>query len=80
LLAGLDYLASRRLDRGMLPDIPILIVHGGRDLIAPEEEARGLFEGASNATFCLEADAGHACFVPGLIDIASLTAYNITNH
>jgi pimeloyl-ACP methyl ester carboxylesterase len=63
LREGLSYLASARLSGGTLPSCPVAIVHGGKDVVAPPEEAEGVAREGGNATFHPLPGASHAAFL-----------------
>ncbi len=64
LLAGLDVLAREDL-RARLPalDLPVLVVHGGRDPVCPPGAARALAAAIPGARLALLPGAGHAPFL-----------------
>jgi len=63
LREGLSYLAGARLSGRTLPDCPVAIVHGEKDVVAPLSEAEGVAREAGNATFHPMAGAAHAAFL-----------------
>lgn len=60
LLDGLDYLASAEIVPEKLPPGRTMIVHGARDSVAPESEARLLAEQADGVKFRSVPDGAHA--------------------
>jgi len=63
LREGLSYLAGARLSGRSLPACPTAIVHGGKDVVAPLEEAEGVAREGGNATFHTLPGASHAAFL-----------------
>lgn len=63
LLEGLSFLSGSDFPASGLPDCPVTIVHGGKDVIAPAAEAEGLARETARANFLLFPDAPHAAFL-----------------
>ena len=63
LRRGLEFLRHTELTAADLPDVPVTMVHGTGDLVAPLAEARGLAEGARQARIRVIDGAGHAVFL-----------------
>ena len=63
LREGLSYLAGARLSGRTLPDCPVAIVHGEKDVVAPLSEAEGVAREGGNATFHALPGAAHAAFL-----------------
>lgn len=63
LLEGLDYLLTARIIPEKLSSGRTIIVHGARDVIAPEGEARLLAEGADGAEFKSIPHGAHAVYL-----------------
>ena len=63
LLEGLSFLAANDFPARGLPGLPVTIVHGGRDVIAPATEAEALARETGGATFLLLPEAPHAAFL-----------------
>jgi pimeloyl-ACP methyl ester carboxylesterase len=63
LQEGLSFLASCGFPALGLPGLPVAIVHGGRDVIAPPAEAEALAREIGRAAFRLLPEAPHAAFL-----------------
>ncbi len=63
LREGLSYIAKARLSGDTLPACPVMIVHGGKDVVAPLAEAEGVAREGGNATFHPVPGAAHAAFL-----------------
>lgn len=63
LLEGLSFLAANDFPASGLQELPVTIVHGGRDVIAPAPEAEALAREAGRAAFLLLPEAPHAAFL-----------------
>jgi pimeloyl-ACP methyl ester carboxylesterase len=63
LLEGLDYLERAEIVPERLGGLRVIFIHGGKDRIAPVEEARALSEACENAEFREFEGAGHALFL-----------------
>jgi pimeloyl-ACP methyl ester carboxylesterase len=63
LREGLSYLASARLSGETLPECPVAVVHGEKDVVAPLAEAEGVAMEGGNATFHPLPGAAHAAFL-----------------
>lgn len=62
LYAGLDYLAAARLEPEELGDVPVTVIHGRQDVIAPVEEISACRYRFRRAAWSI-ADGGHMPFL-----------------
>ena len=63
LREGLSYLVGARLSGETLPECPVAILHGERDVVAPLAEAEGVAREGGNTTFHRLPGAAHAAFL-----------------
>ena len=72
LLSGLDYLGRTAFPADPIFSIPVKIIHGEKDAVAPVAEAKELACSIGDATFCMVARAPHAVFLDdGFYELAS---------
>ncbi len=56
------------INSGLLPDVPIILIHGRRDLVCPVESAYTLHKHLPTSTLSILPNAGHIAGSPDMID------------